>query len=184
MSFSQCTKKLWWFHADASCTVSEAESVRVPCGKLPVGKWKFSKTAGTKCEEAGTELFYQHHGARPHTARQNARSFSTYSKVKGFKITVAVQPLQSPDVNVDDLAFFRSLQTDAELVAKVNRRDLWLRCSAVGRSTQKKKESVWHCLYSSYKGILEDSGGYDYQRSRGSCAAHIRGFFFFFFFLY
>ena len=116
-------KKIWWFHADARYPVLEAESVRVPCGKLQGGKWKFSKTAGMRCKEAGTELFYQYDGTRPHTAKQNARSFSTHSKVKGVKITVAVQPPQSPDVNVDYLAFFRSLQTDAELVAKENRRD-------------------------------------------------------------
>ena len=50
-----------------------------------------------------------------------------------------------------------------------------LRCTAVGRSTPKKKwKALWHCLYSSYKGIFEDSGGSDYQQSRGSCAVHNR----------
>ena len=36
-------------------------------------------------------------------------------------------------------------------------------------------ESIWHCLDSSYKGILEDGGGIDFQRSHGSRAAHNRG---------
>ena len=31
------------------------------------GKWKFSKTGVTRCEEAGTELFHQHDGTRSHT---------------------------------------------------------------------------------------------------------------------
>ena len=63
--FQSMCEKMWWFHADARYTISEAESVRVPCGKLQGGKWKFSKTAWTRCEEAGTEFFYQHNGARP-----------------------------------------------------------------------------------------------------------------------
>ena len=138
MSFSPCAKKLWWFHADGRYTVSEVESVRVPCGKLQGGKWKFAKTAGTRCEQAGTELFYQYDGTSPHTAKQNARSFSTHIKVQGFKITVAVQPQQSPDVNVDDLVFFRRLQADVEVIAKI----CLLPCSAVGKSTPKKKWNV------------------------------------------
>ena len=107
---------MWWFRADARYATSEAESVRVPCGT----RWQVEvfQTAETRCEEAGTELFHQHDGTRPHIAKQNARSFSTHSKVKGFKITLAVQPPQTPDVNFDDLAFFRSLQTDVELIAK------------------------------------------------------------------
>ena len=122
------------------------------------------------------EHLYEHDGARSHIAKQNARSFSAHSKMKGFKITVAVQPSQSSDVNVDDLAFCRCLQTDVELVAKENRRDL---LAAVQRCweeyLEEKMESVWHCLYSSYKGIFEDGGGNDYQRSRGSRAALNRG---------
>lgn len=44
--------------------------------------------------------------------------------MKEFNIEVVVQPAQSPDVNVDDLAFFRSLQSDVSLVVKENRRQL------------------------------------------------------------
>ena len=40
-----------------------------------------------------------------------------------FKIEVVVQPLQNPDLSVDDLAFSSSLQ-NVSLVAKENRRDL------------------------------------------------------------
>ena len=44
--------------------------------------------------------------------------------MKDFNIQVVVQPAQSPDLNVDDLAFFHSLQSDVSLVAKENRREL------------------------------------------------------------
>ena len=33
-------------------------------------------------------------------------------------------------------------------------------------------EAIWHCLFASYRGILESDGGNDYERSRGSHAAH------------
>ena len=44
--------------------------------------------------------------------------------MKGFSIEVVVQLSQSPDLNVDDLAFFNSLQSDVSLVAKESKRDL------------------------------------------------------------
>ena len=63
-------------------------------------------------------------GARPHTALVNQRVFASHGKMKQFDLNVVVQPEQSPDLNVDDLAFFRSLQSDVSLVVKQNRRDL------------------------------------------------------------
>ena len=99
-------------------------------GSYKVASGSFLKLLGQRCEEAGTELFTSTMVQGPHckakfqilNTKQNARSFPAHSKVKEFKITVAVQPPQSPDVNV--IACSRSLQTDVELVAKENRRDL------------------------------------------------------------
>ena len=62
-------------------------------------------------------LHYQHDGARPHTERVNTQLFRSHGAMKGFNIQVLVQPAQSPDLNVDDVAFFRSLQSDVSLVA-------------------------------------------------------------------
>ena len=51
---------------------------------------------------------------------------------------------------------FRSLQSDASLVAKESRLDLLaaaVQCWQVYSS--EKMESVWLCLYSSFRGVLE-----------------------------
>ena len=84
--------------------------------------WWYKRGSGQP--EAGRTLYYQHDGASPHTARANLQHWRRHSNMKGFTIEVVVQPLQSPDLNVNDLAFFSSLQTDTELVAKENVFDL------------------------------------------------------------
>lgn len=168
--FEAMRQKMWWFHRDARYKLQNGK--RVPCGDYVGAKWHFAKRGGTRCPEAGTALEYQHDGARPHTSKENTRAFACHSKMRGFKIEVVVQPAQSPDLNVDDLAFFRSLQSDVSLVAKETRRDL---LEAVHQCWEEypaeKMESVWRCLFASYHGVLESGGGNEYQRHRGSRAA-------------
>ena len=54
----------------------------------------------------------------------NAVNWVERREKKGFDIKVVPQPPQSPDLNCNDLAFFASLQSDTELVAKKNVVDL------------------------------------------------------------
>lgn len=63
--------------------------------------------AGSKKPEAGQIIWYQHGGARPHTATANERHWARHGKKKGFGIRVVTQPAQSPDLNVNDMAFFQ-----------------------------------------------------------------------------
>ena len=164
--FEKMREVMWWFHKAAR--YQTVAGVRVPCGKLVSGKWRFSNNEGTKCPEAGARLLYQHDGARPHTARVYTLVFASHGKMKDFSIEVVVQPAQSPDLNVDDIAFFNSLQSDVSLVAKENRRDL---LDAIIKGWHEypleKMESVWRCLYSSFHGELESFGDNDYKRHRG-----------------
>lgn len=173
--FDSMRQRMWWFHEKARYRTDQ-NGVRVPCGQLVAGKWKFSATSGTRCPEAGQELRYQHDGARPHTERVNARLFRSHGAMKGFRIAVLVQPAQSPDLNVDDLAFFRSLQSDVSLVAKASRRDL---LSAVIKCWEEypaeKMEAVWTCLYASYRGVLDSGGGNEYLRHSGLRSAKASG---------
>ena len=93
--------------------------------------------------------------------------------MKGFTIEVVVQPPQSPDLNVNDLAFFSSLQTDTELVAKENVFDM---SAAVVKGWEEypseRMESVWRLLYTSHKGIVEDDGGNAYSHHTCSGKVH------------
>ena len=116
--FEKMREVMLWSHTAAR--YKTVAGVRVPCGKIVIGMWRFSNNEGTKCPEAGTRLLYQHDGARPHTARVNTQVFASHGKMKGFSIEFVVQPAPSPDLNVNNLALFTSLP----LVAKGNRRDL------------------------------------------------------------
>ena len=84
--------------------------------------WWFKRSSGKP--EAGKTLWYQHDGAAPHTAKANERHWATHGRKSGFDIRVITQPAQSPDLNCNDLAFFASLQSQTELVAKENVADL------------------------------------------------------------
>lgn len=160
-------EQISWFHRDARYKLERG--VRIPCGKLERSVWQFDKRRGRPCPEAGTELWYQHDGARPHTARANTRPFATQSKTRGFRIQVLVQPPQSPDVNIDDLAFFASLQSDVSLVSKETRRDLLEAVVTCWEAYPlERMTAVWRCLYASYHGILSAAGGNDYEKHRGS----------------
>ena len=93
-------------------------------------RW-FARDADTP--EAGGTLFYQHDGASQHTARANVKQWAC-NGAKKFK--VITQPPQSPDLNVNDLAFFSSLQSDCELVAKETAIELKEAVEIAGRNTQ------------------------------------------------
>ena len=133
--------------------------------------WWFRRGAGTP--EAGKTLYYQHDGASPHTALVNQQHWSRHGAKQGFKIQVITQPAQSPDLNCNNLAFFASLQSDTELVAKKNVFDL---VEAVKDSwtayPAERMEAVWRVLYASFKGIMETSGDNSYSHHTGSRAAH------------
>ena len=135
--FDSMRRSMWWFHKSARYEVSGG--VRVPCGKHAQGKWQFSKRKGTRCPEAGQPLHYQHDGARPHTAQVNQRVFASHGKMKDFNIQVVVQPAQSPDLNVDDLAFFHSLQSDVSLEPRRTDASCWRRWRTAGKNTLRKK---------------------------------------------
>ena len=90
--------------------------------KMRSKMWWYKRRSGQP--EAGRTLCYQHDAASPHTARANLQHWRRHGNMKGFTIEVVVQPPQSPNLNVNDLAFFSSLQTDTELVAKENVFDL------------------------------------------------------------
>ena len=99
--------------------------------------------------------------------------FAAQGKAKGFDIQVVVQPAQSPDLNVDHLVFFHSLQTDVSLVAKEARKELLQAVETCWHEyPTAKMRSVKHCLCGSFHGILESGGDNNYQRHRGGRQAH------------
>ena len=124
--------------------------------------WWFHKNSGKP--EAGQTLYYQHDGATPHDCDKNKRVWAQNRRMKGFDILVVKQPAQSPDLNVCDLAFFNSLQSDTECAAASNMKELKeIVLKAWDEYPADRLESCWRCLTTSMHGILETGGDNVYQ---------------------
>ena len=140
--FEAMRAKMWWFHKDAT---------------MP---------DGSATPEAGQPLYYQHDGARPHTAKKNTQVWATHGAMKGFDIRVVTQPAQSPDLNINDLCFFRSLKSR---LAGHTYSDLVSMLAAAKAAYQEYDgdtlERAWRVLHTVYRGILRTGGDNTYQLS-------------------
>ena len=129
--------------------------------------WWYKKGSGKP--EAGQEIWLQHDGARPHTAKANEEVFEEKGQEKDFLITVCEQPAQSPDTNMDDIAFFNSLQSDTSCVSTSNLFDLR---DAVNKCYEEypaeRLEACWRVLNVNLRGILETEGDNDYAKHVGN----------------
>jgi hypothetical protein len=65
---------------------------------------------------AGKTVIVQQDGASPHVGKGNLEYFRQEGRKNGWKIKVVTQPPQSPDLNVNDLGFFRSLKCRVEIL--------------------------------------------------------------------
>ncbi|XP_074263988.1 uncharacterized protein LOC141586595 [Silene latifolia] len=61
-------------------------------------------------EGASKHIFIQQDNARPHI-KNNDPEFMAVANTDGFNIELVFQPPNSPDLNVNDLGFFRALQS-------------------------------------------------------------------------
>lgn len=135
--------------------------------------WWFRRGSGQP--EAGKTLYYQHDGARAHTAKINQQHWSRHGSKAGFRIEVVTQPAQSPDLNCNDLAFFTSLQSDTDLVIKKSMKDLVTDVEHCWNNyPTEHMESVWRVLFASFKGILSCGGENRYSHHTGSRTAHAK----------
>jgi len=128
--------------------------------------WWYKKGSGKP--EAGQEIWLQHDGARPHTAKVNETEYKKNRSKHGFIITVCQQAPQSPDVNIEDIAFFNSLQSDTSCVSMSNLFELR---DAVNKCYEEypteRLEACWRILNINLRGILESEGDNDYKTHVG-----------------
>ncbi|XP_074292091.1 uncharacterized protein LOC141618934 [Silene latifolia] len=61
-------------------------------------------------EGASKNIFIQQDNARPHI-KNNDQAFMAVANSEGFNIQLTFQPPNSPDLNVNDLGYFRALQS-------------------------------------------------------------------------
>ena len=141
-----------------SLTVNAEEYRKTMCGSHGV----FAKIREKMPWMRGKTLWLQHDGAGAHTAKKNDAIWESEGRKDGFDIVVVVQPAQSPDLNVNDLAFFNSLQSDVRCVAKSTMFDLReavLECWEA--YPPERLDSCWRCLIASYRDILKSHGDND-----------------------
>ena len=121
---------------------------------------KHRQAGSLPCPEAGEEIWLQQDGASPHTAKANKSVFTTQGKKHGFMIKVRTQPARSPDLNVNDLAFFRSLKCDVRSETMARSKDEFT--ALVERMHEEydaeRMERGWRCLIDVYRQILENGG--------------------------
>ena len=114
----------------------------------------------------GRTLVIQHDGALPHTGKGNTDHWPEYfkSKYPRRSIVVVTQPAQSPDLNVLDLGFFRSLQSRVCSASSTSLSDMKDNIERMyWEYDAQTMERVWQSLFSVYNSILQQKGGNQYK---------------------
>ena len=123
---------------------------------------------GSGKPEAGRPLYFQHDGAKPHTAKANQEAYAAEGGKYGFDIRIRLQPAQKPEFNFLDLAFFRSLDSDVTTLPKTTRKDLIKAVSkAFNEYDADRMEACCRSLITSYRGNLETGGDNNFKTHRG-----------------
>lgn len=114
----------------------------------------------------GRTLVIQHDGALPHTGKGNTAYWPKHfkSKYPRRSIIVVTQPAQSPDLNVLDLGFFRSLQSRVCSAASTSLADMTDNVERLyWEYDAATMERVWQSLFSVYNCILQHKGGNQFE---------------------
>ena len=111
-------------------------------------------------------------GAKPHTGRGNLDFFRERGQRDGFNITVVTQPAQSPDMNINDLGFFRSLKCRVAHAWLVDeQRCLDVMMEKIEELWQEYDydtlERIWAHQLDCYREILRLEGGNNYPNPHG-----------------
>jgi hypothetical protein len=113
----------------------------------------------------GQPVFVQQDGAAPHTGKGNMDYFDIHGRKNGWNIKVITQPAQSPDLNINDLGFFRSIKCQVEQIKKgANSLDSLFDAVSEAWETYSPDtlRNIWAQQYACYHKILEDKGNNSY----------------------
>jgi hypothetical protein len=110
----------------------------------------------------GEHVIVQQDGARAHTGRGNVEKFNELGREGGWHIEVVTQPAQSPDLNINDLGFFRSMKTRVEAL-KARNPTLDTMMEGVEQAWEafdaQTLERIWAHQLECYRRILIQEGG-------------------------
>jgi len=112
-----------------------------------------------------TTIKLQQDGASPHTAGGVIDELEQYGSVDGWKFKIVTQPAQSPDLNINDLSFFRSFKTRVNQIKKNDNTLDGLYLSVLDAWNNYDSDTLnrmWGLQYACYRAILAQLGGNDY----------------------
>ncbi|XP_074315129.1 uncharacterized protein LOC141651310 [Silene latifolia] len=111
---------------------------------------------------ASGNIWIQQDNAKPHISPKDL-DFLEVAKSDGFDMELICQPPNSPDLNILDLGFFRSIQN---LQHKKSSKSILQLVDVVGRAydeiDNEKLQFVWVSLHACMNEILRDEGGNSY----------------------
>ncbi|XP_074298895.1 uncharacterized protein LOC141629867 [Silene latifolia] len=111
---------------------------------------------------ASGKIWIQQDNAKPYISPKDL-DFLEVAKSDGFDMELICQPPNSPDLNILDLGFFRSIQS---LQHKKSSKSILQLVDVVGRAYDeidiKKLKFVWVSLHACMNEILRDEGGNSY----------------------
>ena len=117
----------------------------------------------------GQHFIVQQDNAPAHVGKGNMAFFDTQRHVDGWDIEVVNQPAQSPDMNINDIGFFRSLKCQVEEL-KANAKSLDLLYSKIQEAwdsySSDTLERIWAHQFACYREILRDNGGNFYEATK------------------
>lgn len=96
-------------------------------------------------------IFIQIDNARPHVGKNNVQKLNDFGDTLNPTVTVVNQPAQSPELNINDLGFFHSLNKRCQKHLPNNLDVLWDKLQVEFRST---KEETLNSLFSSKSRIV------------------------------
>lgn len=144
-----CNVTSEWYR---NCMIKEGGILDTICEQMP---WMI-----------GRRVYVQHDGAPGHNGMGNVQMFEDESIRGEFTLLVRTQPAQSPDLNVNDLGFFRSLKSrvnhfkdrGGSLMNMIDSvYEMW---SVYDNETLTR---LWAVQAEYYRQILRDLGGNQFQ---------------------
>ncbi|CAM9640844.1 unnamed protein product [Choristocarpus tenellus] len=112
----------------------------------------------------GKHVVVQQDGATPHTGKGISEILSGAGKTKGWSIRLVTQPSYSPDLNIMDLCFFRSLKCrvmgewfgSVEEIVKVIKKQY-------EENDESTLERTWQLLFVVYNQVLRYKVGNEFS---------------------
>jgi len=114
-------------------------------------------------------IIIQFDGAGPHKGKGNLENLNRIGKLFGWNIQFIIQPPQSPDLNVNDLGFFRSLKMRVNNL-KNNGQTTDLLSERVMEAWNSYDantlERIWGVQYEVYREIMKNKGEINFSNPR------------------